>query len=44
MILDMVNNFERYTNDFDSYRLKVVIQKEIFNNNIQSIFLNKGDM
>lgn len=44
LILDMVNNFERYTNDFDSYRLKVVIQKEIFNNNIQSIFLNKGDM
>lgn len=44
LIIDMVNNFERYTNDFDSYRLKVVKQKEIFHNNIQSIFLNKGDM
>lgn len=44
LILDMVNNFERYTDDFDNYRLEVVKQREIFYNNIQSIFLNKGEM
>lgn len=44
LIFDMVNNFERYIDDFDNYRLKVVKQKDIFRNNLQTIFLNKGEM
>ncbi len=44
LIIDMINNFEIYTKDFDDYRLKAKNQKQIFDDNIRKIFLKDSDM